>query len=40
MRVCMYVVFVDYNDNVDEGEAIARAIAASQQDYLNQVLKK
>lgn len=33
-------VALDYNDNIDENEALARAIAESQQDYINQVLKK
>ncbi|XP_067932570.1 OTU domain-containing protein 5-A-like [Watersipora subatra] len=30
----------NYNDNIGEGEALARALAESQQDYINQVLKK
>ena len=36
----MFNFILDYNDNIDESEAIARAIAESQQEYIQSVLKK
>lgn len=41
LQVWLLIFFVvDYNDNIDESEAIARAIAESQNEYIQSVLKK
>jgi len=40
MTFMLVLPSVGYNDNIDEGEAIARAIAASQQDFISSLTKK